>query len=474
MAFNVNFWTFSKKARSTAQPAADQATVYSCTANGDLDLLAPVIRLKIGLDTATPPTVYNYAQIPNFSRYYFVEGWTVKDGLWEARLTVDPWASWKTEIGSYNTYVYRSSAASNGDVADALYPVKAGAHLIKTAITSPWLMNQGAVSFTTVVGVVSGDQVNYYVMGSNTLQDFLSTIFSDNYAAALLNVLNISAYPEAKIAVNPLQYITTIHKVPISPQLGSGQISAVVVGGVTVNLTHTARQIIYNGETSARHTILKANFPVHPQAATRGAWLNKKVTYRLHVPPFGIVEIPADLLWASDAVGYKVRCDVRTGDCHLDAIAVYGAEDVIISRLQGNVAVPFPITHVYNIASAPIYTYSSDSILGNLGQLAEDVQTVLGGKQSIGNEILKRGNRLSMTGSVGSSVSMLGDCYLEAVYSEYVDDDNAENGRPLCEIRTLNLIPGYIECCPDALSIPATASECNEIRSGMEEGFFYE
>lgn len=472
MAFTVNLYSYSKKDRSTASPSGT-GTSISCTANDPLDVLAPLISLD-WTEQQGLPTSYNYAKIVDFGRWYWIRSWINRGGIWEAQLQVDPWASWKTEIGTYNTYVYRSSFTSNGDVADALYPVKSGAHLVKTAITSPWFINQGAVSFTTVVGVVSGDQVNYYVMGSNTLQDFLSTIFSDTYAAALLGVLNISSFPEAKIAVNPLQYITTIHKVPISPQLGSGQISAVVVGGVTVPLTHTARQIIYNGETSARNTIAKANFTVHPQAATRGAWLNKKITYRLHVPPFGLVEIPSDLLWASDAVGYKVRCDVRTGDCHLDAIAVFGSDDIIISRLQGNVAVPFPITHVYNLASSPIYSYSSDSVLGDIGQLVEDVGTVLGGKQSIGTEILKRGNRLSMAGSVGSSVSMLGDCYLEAVYSEYVDDDNAERGRPLCEIRTLNLIPGFIQCCPDALAIPATASECDEIRSGMEEGFFYE
>lgn len=469
MAFNVNFWTFSKKEKSTAQPAG-QATVYSCVANGDLDLLAPRVRLNVALNTSSKPTVFNYAQIPAFGRYYHVTGWTVRDGLWEAQLQVDPWASWKTGIGNYSTYIYRSSNTFNGDVIDSLYPAKAKKFTSLTSITSPWLT--GTVP---VIGVVSGDDVRYYSMGSLALQDFLGKLFSDDYAAALLGVLNISTYPEAKIAVNPLQYIITTHRVPVSPSLGNTQLSSLQVGGVTIGVSHVFREIVSEGKTSVRHTIAKANYPVHPQAASRGSWLNvADMEYKLHIPPFGMVDIPAGIMWDADSIGYQIRCDVRTGDAHMDVIAVSGASDIIISRIQGNLAIPFPLTHVYNLASSPVYSYQSDSVLGNIGQLVEDVSTTLGGKNAIGNAMTKRANRLSMSGSVGSSVSYEGPCYLEASWHEYVDDDNSENGRPLCEIKTISNIPGYVQCCSDALSIACTTEELNDIKAGMESGFYYE
>lgn len=472
MAFIVKFYTFSKKEKSTAQPSGAGVSV-SCFANEALDILAPTIGLDWQLSGL--PTVYNYAYIPDFGRYYFVNNWTNADGLWIAGLRVDALASQKTGIGAASMYVYRSSNEFDGAIIDTLYPADTNTGSSITAITTPWLTNQGAVSFALVIGVVSGDQVNYYSMSAAALQDLLSTLFSDTYAAALLGVLNITAFPEAKIAVNPLQYVTTCHKVPISPSLGSAQVTSIEVGGVTINLSNAARKIIYDGQTSARHTIAKANYPVHPQAASRGSWLNvADMQYKLHVPPFGIIDIPADIMWAADAIGYQVRCDVRTGDCHLDLIAVFGNNDMVISRVQSNVAVPMPLTHVYSLAGSPVYSYQSDNLVANALQLWDDTKTVLSGKSGIGNELVKRGNRLSMSGSVGSSVSMLGDCYLEATYHNYITDDNNDLGRPLCQIKQLSTIPGYIKADPDSLSLSCTVSEMDEIRAAISGGFYYE
>ena len=119
MSFNVNFYTFSKKQRSTAVPSGTGKTV-SCHANQTLDILAPEIILDWRQESGLP-TVYNYARISDFGRYYWITGWKNDGGIWSASLQVDPLASWKTQIGANSCYVYRSSSAYNLRLTDSAY-----------------------------------------------------------------------------------------------------------------------------------------------------------------------------------------------------------------------------------------------------------------------------------------------------------------------------------------------------------------
>ena len=56
---------------------------------------------------------YNYARIPAFDRYYFIESMSVvRHGLWRVRLTVDVLESFKTSIK--NQHVILSDSEENG------------------------------------------------------------------------------------------------------------------------------------------------------------------------------------------------------------------------------------------------------------------------------------------------------------------------------------------------------------------------
>ena len=90
MGIAVEFYTFSKNPNSTKQPNGD-GTIYSCNLIEPCSVVNPVIALAI----QTKPYGFNYAKIPEFGRFYFVNDWTYSGGRWIATLNVDVLASWK-------------------------------------------------------------------------------------------------------------------------------------------------------------------------------------------------------------------------------------------------------------------------------------------------------------------------------------------------------------------------------------------
>ena len=119
MAIPVKFYRFSKKENSTKRPVTADKT-YSCTIKSESGVITPRISLNIPL--TENPTIYNYAFIAEYDRYYYVADWQWTAGLWTAMLSIDYLASWKDTIGSSSFYVLRSSAEFDKTVTDAIYP----------------------------------------------------------------------------------------------------------------------------------------------------------------------------------------------------------------------------------------------------------------------------------------------------------------------------------------------------------------
>ena len=184
MAFNVVLYTFSKKQNSTAIPSTAALTV-SCQARLPLDIISPTIQLQLTGGAAANPSAYNYAYIASFSRYYWIRTWRNVGPLWEADLTCDVLASWRTNIGSQSCYVYRSAAAYDGDVGDNLYPVTSEANRLNISLSKPFTIGgvsaSGAAADTGifVLGIISSGGTQYYGFTSAQLVDLLDYLFSD-------------------------------------------------------------------------------------------------------------------------------------------------------------------------------------------------------------------------------------------------------------------------------------------------------
>ena len=496
MAFVVKFFTFSKREKSTAQPSGAGVAV-SCFANEALDILAPTIGLDWQLSGL--PTVYNYAYIPDFGRYYFVNNWTNADGLWIAGLRVDALASQKTGIGAAQLYVYRSATSYNLKIQDNMFPVTCRRHAYNVALPRPFTIGgasaSGAASNTGVfvLGIVSMGGTSYYGFTAAQLVDFLDYLFSQNYYNTVLSDFGAANFPEAKVAINPLQYITSARFFPMGVStatlggfqkwtLHAGSVTGVNVGSVSLPTQDAYAFFEIAGTPIQYHTTesyvdynITADF-LHPQADERGDWINLHpyTRYELFYPPFGLVQLDPEAVSNAAVLRVKLTIDVWTGTANLEIITDPATTPRTILRLTANVAVDVPLSNI-------MISGSSQMELAGAGwqavksALALDPGGFLAAEQAAAGSIINGWiPHLSTMGSQGSTAQLMGDPKLMVTHWYVADDDLADMGRPLCQVKTLSTIPGYIKADPDSLALSCTVSEMDEIRAAISGGFFYE
>ena len=81
---------------------------------------------------------------------------------------------------------------------------------------------------------------------------------------------------------------------------------------------------------------------------------------------------------------------------------------------------------------------------------------------------------LSTSGSNGSLLFLEYPPKLYAKFNHVVNDDVVQLGRPLCEIRVINTLSGFIKCMDAELETAATKEEKSMVISFLNGGFFYE
>lgn len=85
---------------------------YSGTLRADCSIVDPVILLQIDQEQINMPRV-NYAQIPDFGRYYFITGIRVlREGIWEISLHCDVLMSYAGYIRALPALIARDQTAS--------------------------------------------------------------------------------------------------------------------------------------------------------------------------------------------------------------------------------------------------------------------------------------------------------------------------------------------------------------------------
>ena len=484
MAFTVNFYTFSKREKSTAQPTGTGKAI-SCTANEPMDLLAPEISLDWRAESGLP-TVYNYAYISNFSRYYHVTGWTHRDGLWWASLRVDALASWKSSIGSQNIYVFRSSYTKDGNVIDTLYPATTQIQCRSIGFNDQLIAVGDGTNSVVSIGIIGQTTGTYYrYMTPTQLQTFLTGILDDNFYDAILGQFGATEYPEAKVAINPLQFITSLRAFPIALPTYGTLTTGMIVGNVSIPnaecYTPTNRRV------TLTYTISLSTLGKHPQAAVRGNWCNVAMAeYHLQFPGFGIMPLsPADMAKA-DNLFLQLNVDTYTGDATLQI--AYDLPDTPVGEFEGfsaqyagKLGIDIPLSNVITGDYGPM-SMLRDMLPGAMsmagGLITANPAAVLGGgismlSSTIGNAINAKIPRSSQLPSQGSVAALNINPGIYAYYHIMADDDNDGRGRPLLDKRILSAIPGYIQADPDEVAISCTEDELSEIRAAIREGFYY-
>lgn len=465
MSFKVYLHTFAKRDNSTKKPSTS-GTEFSCVLKSGSGIMHPTLTFDLGL--TNDPSQYNYAYIPAFDRYYFIEEWYFDRALWTATLKVDVLATYKTVIGTSSLYVLRAYSDHDGTVIDNLYPTKTGCTFNKDSENNPW-----NTTGLFVVGIVTQDaafgSMDYYVMDASELRSMClaltdpTTIIDSAYD---FDLMDASAGLQLSL-VDPMQYIKTCIMLPVA----AADITNLGTSG-TINVYRwpagTGKKVY---PTSRITKTLTFSIIDHPDTSARGNYVNSApyTNVTLTIPPFGCIDIDSSVTCNALTLTAEIEVDPITGK----GILVVSCNGIILNRLEAQIGVPISLSSVtrdyIGAASAALGAVGGvvSGMLGNFGGF-------LGAAAGVGNAAEAIMPRASTIGTTGTFAANHGDCELDFQFFRPVADDPVHNGRPLCQMKTINTLSGYILVQDGDVAISGTSAEDTMIRNYLESGFYYE
>lgn len=365
-------YTFSKRRNSTLQPPQNSGVRVDGEIKHDFTPLSLSITFNFSNKDQIP--AYNYAYIPDFSRYYYITDWVFVGGLWRASLTVDVLATYRIQILASSQFVARAASDKLEGLIDSAYPTIGGLGQVNADQTLTqwdfWGTTQYPVSFddgTIVLAVVNNSggnigAITYYAMGVPGFKRLMSMMLSD------ISWANISASEISdglqKALINPMQYIASVMWLPLNAiqvVVNSGAPNADVVtdiylgwwsfsiaqGGNVARVLHSPFALQRDYYTVKKYF----NVDKNGQSTSRGQFLNLApyAKYTLTFLPFGVIDIDTAELYGRDYLGVEVRIHLYTGDAVLMLYASnddQGLSDKLISTINSNVGVPLPIGQI--------------------------------------------------------------------------------------------------------------------------------
>lgn len=461
MAVTVNFKTASKRLNSTGV-VGGSVTAVSCNINEPCSIENPEIILRNG---GSAPS-WNYCEIPDFRRSYWVEDWEYRDNTWIGRCVVDVLATYRDTIQATNLYFLRSSTEFDGTIIDNLYPAKT------SPVTQVYAIEDGTFPASAgisggcyVMGIVGEDGLNqYYAFTPASFKGFCSQIFTN------LDWANISGQQITesllKCLFNPFQYVVGCMWFPF-PLDAVDPDGAIVPSVAEIKLGWwTFKQACYKIPDKPRfNRRFTAPIVQHPQVS-RGTYLNSSPFRRItmEVNPWGRFEIDGSVVGTADSVNVLETIDMMSGIAQLQVstatqtlhsqFAVVGVS-VQISDLQSNV-----LGALLNTAGA-VGQFATGNFLGSANGIVSAIDSIL--PTPISN------------GSNGSMLSTMRVPSIQHMFLRVADEDRADNGRPLMKNGTMQgLGAGFYIVENGSINVTgATKNEKEQIKQYLESGVYY-
>lgn len=464
---NAYFFRFGKRVNSTRIPETSAGLLFEIQLKDEASILNPVIRTA-----RNDARLFNYVYIPTYQRYYYIDNWTYQNGVWQADLSCDVLGSYKTQIGGMSCYIERSASSYNGDIIDTLYPAKTNFSNRYVSLSCAW--NGVAPSGGTyVVGVINGSEANrigattYYALTPVMFKSFISKLMSDTFITEM-GVTDISS-ELLKSLFKPLEYITTCMWFPFALQsIASSRSEHIKFGYWDTNVSG---QIV---DSIAQKTWVTATIPQHPQASSRGSYLNYAPYSRLtlYIPPFGSIPIDTSYLAAGRHLESPVYVDHITGKADIfinfNSGSVQQQLTGICASRTAQFGVPISLGQVIqDVLGAGL------SAVGTVGALfSGNVSGMISGAMSAIQSLLPQESNSGCNGAFIQSI----ENYVAVLQCVNLADENlADFGRPTFATKTINTLSGYIKCAEAHPAIDsALSSELKQIETYMLGGFFWE
>lgn len=475
MAHKIKLGSFAKKENSTAQPNTTDWAEYDVTLKNGADLSNPTLELSMAWTYAS---AYNYAYFMN--RYYFIVGKNmIRENLCVFDLKIDVLATWKTQIGNNSFYVLRSTSASNGNIRDNLYPIKANAtysHNVQAAniVDGHETSLPGDYDSGVIVLNVSGTRT----AGTSTLLQMLPSAFINLIKALYRDIdgfqlSDMVAKVVQKFGGNPQALINSamwfpfpfdvvnVEQVYIGSWAATDSGGTAILGGVVLDPVMTLPDVTFT-------------IPKHPKAVTRGNYLNLKpyTQYTLGLPGCGVIDLDNAKLQGQNTITIIRTMDAFSGQMLEKVVTPNGQ---ILAYMKGQIGISLDIQSSNNAESLV------SGITSTVGSLVAGIATggaaTLAGAAASGiSTAMEAAGGTATSSNVGGGFATIVDekIWLDSMFCDITDNDNSHFGRPLCEIRTINSLPGYNIVADGEMTLAAPLPELQEIKNFLESGFFYE
>lgn len=491
----IEFYTnFRKRENSTKLPTGTADKVLTGYLREPCSMENPVFNIK-RLSSDDAPDSYVYASIPRFGRKYFVTDWIWNNGLWECHLQEDYLGTWRTYIGATSAYVERSASAFNGAIIDRVYPATTNFNTVNVPLTSSY--NGVAPSGGCfVLGIVNnanfavsqaGGAVTYYAMTVSQMRSLMHYLLGTGFLTdagfpATPNAAQQLMQDTAKAFINPAQYIVSCMWFPVSATaIGENNATSIVLGywdlDSNVARGHKLTSFAYTAD-------VEGNIPVHPLAATRGKYLNYAPYTRLtlHIPPFGSIPLDTSFCEIGSFLEARVYVDTITGKAQM-RVRIHPDDQhqtstVVVAEASAMFGVPIQMSQM-----TPDYFAAFASVLSSSASIASGIMSGVPGAGDLAAimSIPSAGNALDalmpqerVAGVSGSFLQNILEPTLTAQHFNVVDEDNTEIGRPLCEVRVISTLSGFIKCGEASVDYPCFATEKTRILNYMTQGFYWE
>lgn len=499
----ILYSNFAKDRNSTLRPSAAVTSVkLDCIIKEPFTPVSPTLIFNFD----GTPTNFTYCQIPEFNRYYFIDGWSYSNGRWFASTTVDVLASNRESILDSTQYVLRSASRYDANLADSYYPAKSE-YIYQTYEPASGYWDDTGIYVCTITGASNGE-TEIYAFTPSQFTNFRGILTTSAEWSDMEKITDEISTELVKMLFNPLDYITSCRWYPFNANR---------LEDITVNITSvplgwwsvpaSCKRLVV--DTYRHSAIFSFNIADHPQKTSRGEWLNLEPYRKLFVyfPPFGQFEIPVKYIASNNYVGTWVDIDFRTGNALL---SVYSS-DLPISYYQSQIGVNVPLSATSvsaDVTNSQIAIAGASALLGNLeysttstysgaseailpfpGQLQyyndpngttftpspETIRRLTG--FNIGGAVedfvsgfLTSATRMQTIGGYASAISYDNDPVAVAEYTLLVDDDNERNGRPLAKRVKLSTLSGYTTCQNPHLALPITTAENDAINAYLANG----
>lgn len=500
---NVKLYTgFAKKNNSTKVPASSAPSLDLVgTLKSDCSVMNPTIQIE-RLSSDLVPSLYSYAYISDYGRYYYVTDIRWVFPFWEISMSVDVLASYRTQIGASSHYVLRTdpteSHQENPWIADSMYPASSFFQKEVTVFPNyPFAAayTQGLAAGVYILGIISGETsdtvgaITYYAMTAaqfGTLKGILFgnanlvamglAEFDPNHPGQLIPLVTDMSLEMTKAMYNPYQYIASCMWFPfdVSAIDEKTLISSIKIGWWSYPAS--GYQLGAQLATFGQH----AEPPAHPMAATRGYYLNyAPFTRRKFLGVFGETPVDCSYIGANDYIAITWNVDLITGQCRVD-IGVYDNSQqsptvVKISQREFLLGVPIQLAQVstdylgtavtaVDAAAKTVGNAFSLNIAGAVSSTAHGIYDTLSASMP----------QMETSGSNGSFLSVNNGFRLVTEFFIPVDEDITHKGRPLCANKVINTLSGYILCADGEFDLNCLEQERTMIADFLTSGFFWE